>query len=79
MWSVGCVFGELVKSRPILQGQNDLDQLKRIFSLCGSPDQNNMPNWNKLSDANKIIFEPSVRRLRDEYMKIDTLVADLMD
>lgn len=79
MWSVGCVFGELVKSRPILQGQNDLDQLKRIFSLCVSPNQNNMPNWNMLSGSNKIRFESSVRRVRDEYMKTDVLVADLMD
>lgn len=79
MWGVGCVFGELLKSRPILQGQDDLDQLKKIFNLCGSPNQDNMPNWDKLPDANKVKFEPNGRHVRDEYMNFDPVAADLMD
>lgn len=79
MWGVGCVFGELLKSRPILQGQDDLDQLKKIFNLCGSPNQDNMPNWDKLPDANKTKFETSARHVRDEYINFDPVAADLMD
>ncbi|KAJ3112064.1 serine/threonine protein kinase, CMGC, CDC2/CDK sub [Phlyctochytrium bullatum] len=33
MWGVGCVFGEILRRRPILQGSDDLDQLQRIFKL----------------------------------------------
>ncbi|KAI7899537.1 kinase-like domain-containing protein [Cokeromyces recurvatus] len=79
MWGVGCVFGELLKSRPILQGQDDLDQLKKIFYLCGSPTQDNMPNWDKLPDANKVKFETTPRHVRDEYGHYDALAGDLMD
>lgn len=79
MWGVGCVFGELLKSRPILQGQDDIDQLKKIFQLCGSPTNDNMPNWESLPDANKVKFETSSRRVRDEYMHFDPLAADLID
>ncbi|KAI7889036.1 kinase-like domain-containing protein [Mucor mucedo] len=79
MWGVGCVFGELIKSRAILQGQDDLDQLKKIFNLCGSPNQKNMPNWHKLPDARKTRFKKTVRRVRREYSSFDPLAADLLD
>jgi serine/threonine protein kinase len=79
MWGVGCVFGELLKSRPIIQGQDDIDQLKKIYYLCGSPNQDNMPGWDKLPDAKKVRFETTPRRVRDEYMHYDTVAADLMD
>lgn len=74
-----CVFGELLKSRPILQGQDDIDQLKKIFYLCGSPNQDNMPNWDKLPDANKVRFEVTPRHVREEYGHYDALAGDLMD
>ncbi|KAI9305748.1 kinase-like domain-containing protein [Cunninghamella echinulata] len=79
MWGIGCVFGELLKSRPILQGHDDLDQLKRIFLLCGSPTQENFPGWNKLQDAGNVKFEPSPRRVVEEFKKYDSQAADLMD
>ncbi|KAI7889016.1 kinase-like domain-containing protein [Mucor mucedo] len=79
MWGVGCVFGELIKSRAILQGQDDLDQLKKIFNLCGSPNQKNMPNWHKLPDARKTRFKKTVRRVRRDYSSFDPLAADLLD
>ncbi|CAO3635833.1 unnamed protein product [Cunninghamella blakesleeana] len=79
MWGIGCVFGELLKSRPILQGHDDIDQLKRIFLLCGSPTQENFPGWNKLQDAGNVKFEPSSRRVVEEFKKYDSQAADLMD
>ena len=35
MWGVGCIFGEILKRKPILPGSTDLDQLEKIFILCG--------------------------------------------
>ncbi|KAK1410197.1 hypothetical protein QVD17_36732 [Tagetes erecta] len=37
MWSVGCVFGELFIGRPILKGRTEVEQLHKIFMLCGTP------------------------------------------
>ena len=37
LWSVGCVFAELFIGRPILKGRNEVEQLHKIFKLCGSP------------------------------------------
>ncbi|KAJ1547248.1 serine/threonine protein kinase, CMGC, CDC2/CDK sub, partial [Nowakowskiella sp. JEL0078] len=48
MWGIGCVFGEILTRRPILEGTNDIDQLRLIFELCGAPNQSNWPNFDKL-------------------------------
>jgi cyclin-dependent kinase 7 len=39
MWSVGCIFAELLLRRPFLQGQQqtDLSQLDTIFRVFGTP------------------------------------------
>ncbi|XP_051117990.1 cyclin-dependent kinase C-2 C-like isoform X2 [Andrographis paniculata] len=37
LWSVGCVFAELFIGRPILKGRTEVEQLHKIFRLCGSP------------------------------------------
>lgn len=37
LWSVGCVFAELFLGRPLFKGRNEVEQLHKIFKLCGSP------------------------------------------
>ncbi|KAI3452265.1 hypothetical protein Pfo_008930 [Paulownia fortunei] len=37
LWSVGCVFAELFIGRPLLKGRTEVEQLHKIFKLCGSP------------------------------------------
>jgi len=33
MWSVGCIFGELMIMKALFCGQNELDQLNKIFRV----------------------------------------------
>lgn len=37
MWSIGCIFGELLTRRPLFPGTDFLDQLARIFALLPVP------------------------------------------
>ena len=38
MWSVGCIFGEMMRrGPPLMMGTNDTEQIDKIFSLCGTP------------------------------------------
>jgi serine/threonine-protein kinase BUR1 len=72
MWGVGCVFAEMMRTKPLIEGRSDLDQLVRIFRLCGSPTQETMPGYDQLPgviDDVKINFaEHFERRLeRDMY------------
>jgi serine/threonine protein kinase len=48
IWGVGCVFGEMLKRRPILTGSSDLEQLTKIFQLLGTPTVLNWPNFMQL-------------------------------
>eukprot|EP00644_Phytophthora_capsici_P018403 jgi/Phyca11/21343/fgenesh1_pg.PHYCAscaffold_91_\ len=37
MWSIGCIFGELLNRRPMFPGSDFLDQLSRVFSVLPVP------------------------------------------
>ncbi|RHY07051.1 hypothetical protein DYB25_005004 [Aphanomyces astaci] len=39
MWSLGCVFGELVLRKVWFDGVSDIDQLNLMFRALGSPDE----------------------------------------
>lgn len=49
MWSVGCIFAELLLRRPFLQGKNsDISQLDTIFTVFGTPNETNWPDHQTL-------------------------------
>jgi len=48
MWSVGCIFAEMITGRPLFPGTSDKDQLLKIFVLLGTPNIKTWPNLNKL-------------------------------
>ncbi len=37
VWSAGCIFSELLTGRPLFPGENELDQLQKIFRILGTP------------------------------------------
>ena len=43
MWSIGCVFAELLMGEPIFKGNNEKEQIQEIFTICGSPNENTWP------------------------------------
>ncbi|KAK4106759.1 Pkinase-domain-containing protein [Parathielavia hyrcaniae] len=51
MWSVGCIFGELLTREPLLQGRNEVDELTKIFELCGVPTDETWPSFRRLPNA----------------------------
>jgi cyclin-dependent kinase 7 len=49
MWSVGCIFAELLLRRPFLQGKStDISQLETIFTVFGTPNETNWPDHKAL-------------------------------
>uniref|UniRef100_A0A0E0JYW1 [RNA-polymerase]-subunit kinase n=1 Tax=Oryza punctata TaxID=4537 RepID=A0A0E0JYW1_ORYPU len=37
LWSAGCLLAEMFSGRALMPGRTEIEQLSRIFSLCGSP------------------------------------------
>ncbi|VTZ69322.1 cdc2-related kinase 2, putative [Plasmodium chabaudi chabaudi] len=60
IWSVGCIFAEMVNGRPLFPGVSDTDQLMRIFKILGTPNSQNWPDVFKLPkyDPNFPVYEP---------------------
>ncbi|OAA71956.1 Serine/threonine-protein kinase domain protein [Akanthomyces lecanii RCEF 1005] len=56
MWSIGCIFGELIAREPLLQGTNEVDQVTKIFELCGVPTDDSWPGFRKLPNARSLRF-----------------------
>jgi len=48
MWAVGCIFGELLRHRPLLPGKTELSQLALICDLLGSPNEKIWPGFTEL-------------------------------
>jgi cyclin-dependent kinase 7 len=48
VWSAGCIFVELFLMRPLFRGNDDLDQLARIFSVLGVPTEASWPDVSHL-------------------------------
>lgn len=44
MWSVGCIFAELMLRVPYMPGDSDIDQLSRIFQARGTPSKDTWPD-----------------------------------
>lgn len=42
IWSMGCIFGELLSRRPLLPGEDYIHQLKLIVNLIGSPSEDDL-------------------------------------
>ncbi|KAK4465760.1 kinase-like domain-containing protein [Cladorrhinum samala] len=59
MWSLGCVFGELLTREPLLQGKNEVDELAKIFELCGIPTEESWPGFRRLPNARGLRLPPS--------------------
>uniref|UniRef100_A0ACD6AF18 Uncharacterized protein n=1 Tax=Avena sativa TaxID=4498 RepID=A0ACD6AF18_AVESA len=37
LWSAGCLLAEMFTGKPLMPGRTEVEQLFKIFSLCGSP------------------------------------------
>ncbi|XP_038895518.1 probable serine/threonine-protein kinase At1g54610 [Benincasa hispida] len=55
LWSAGCILAELLAGRPIMPGRTEVEQLHKIFKLCGSPTED---YWKKYKLPNATLFKP---------------------
>ncbi|XP_033642358.1 cyclin-dependent kinase 11B-like [Asterias rubens] len=74
MWSVGCIFAEFIKMKPLFPGRSEVDQLNRIFKELGTPSEKIWTGYNELPAVKKMTFaEHPYNNLRE---RIGTIVTD---
>ncbi|XP_010553694.1 PREDICTED: probable serine/threonine-protein kinase At1g09600 [Tarenaya hassleriana] len=58
LWSTGCILAELFTGKPIMPGRTEVEQLHKIFKLCGSPSEE---YWKRSKLPHATIFKPQQR------------------
>ncbi|KIP11898.1 hypothetical protein PHLGIDRAFT_33171 [Phlebiopsis gigantea 11061_1 CR5-6] len=80
IWGIGCVLGEMFWRKPVLPGSSDLDQLDKIWQLCGTPTQLTWPNHDTLPGCEGVKrFAMHPRRVKLMFESIGTETLDLLD
>ncbi|VFQ65021.1 unnamed protein product [Cuscuta campestris] len=51
MWSVGCIMAELLAKEPLFRGRSEIDQIKKIFDMLGTPNEKIWPGFSELPGA----------------------------
>ncbi|KAJ7971019.1 GPCR kinase [Quillaja saponaria] len=81
LWSVGCVFAELFLGKPILKGRTEVEQLHKIFKLCGSPPDE---FWKKSKLPHPTMFKPqnnyesSLRERCKDFPETDVNLIEML-
>ncbi|KAF9929755.1 Cyclin-dependent kinase 2 [Mortierella alpina] len=76
MWSIGCIFAEMVLKKPLFPGDSEIDELFRIFRLRGTPDEALWPGITTLKD-----WKPTFPKWHRQPLEktLPTLCADGID
>lgn len=48
LWSVGCIFAEIISKRPLFDGDSEQDQIRKIFRIMGTPNEEVWPGVTSL-------------------------------
>ncbi|XP_039135114.1 cell division control protein 2 homolog A-like isoform X3 [Dioscorea cayenensis subsp. rotundata] len=78
VWSVGCIFAEMVNMRPLFPGDSEIDELFKIFSVLGTPDEESWPGVTSLPDFKAAFPKWSPKSLATVVPKLDAAGIDLL-
>ncbi|KAK6904775.1 hypothetical protein I203_105591 [Kwoniella mangroviensis CBS 8507] len=68
LWSIGCIFAELMQGQPLFPGKGEIDQINRIFQLLGRPNDELWPEYSSLPLVSKINpIGPMFSTLRQKF------------
>ncbi|KAK9474035.1 kinase-like domain-containing protein, partial [Dipodascopsis tothii] len=82
MWSIGCIFGELLTNKPLLEGKSEIDQIAKIFALIGFPSKADYPGFAALPNAASVSTPTNQRytgsAVRTTFPLLTAAGADLL-
>lgn len=69
IWSLACIFAEMVLKRTLFPGDSEIDQLYRIFRLLGTPTEEYWPGVTSLPDFKPIFPKWDAQSLPNDMAK----------
>ncbi|WAQ84627.1 hypothetical protein PtA15_5A200 [Puccinia triticina] len=81
LWSIGCIFAELILREPLFPGAGEIDQIGKIFKILGRPTEEIWPGLKLLPNALKFdlnAIQP-YSTLRQKFRYVTEAGIDLMN
>ncbi|NXG65041.1 CDK3 kinase, partial [Hemiprocne comata] len=79
IWSIGCIFAEMVTRKVLFPGDCEIDQLFRIFRTLGTPTEVTWPGVTQLPDYKKEFPHWARREMKDIVPNLDQDGRDLLE
>ncbi|KRX03298.1 Protein kinase-like domain [Pseudocohnilembus persalinus] len=81
VWSIGCIFAELIIRCPLFKGEHFLNQIECIVAILGTPDEDDLP-YKVDEQSMKYIKQQLPKRekipFKDLFPNADPLAIDLL-
>lgn len=78
MWSIGCIFAEMVMKSPLFAGDSEIDQLYKIFQTLGTPTDEVWEGVTDLPEYNPLFPKWHNRHIGDTVPNLDPDGLDLL-
>ncbi|CAM8892919.1 unnamed protein product [Rhodiola kirilowii] len=78
VWSVGCIFAEMVNQCPLFPGDSEIDELFKIFRVLGTPNEETWPGVNSLPDYKSAFPKWPAKDLGTVVPNLDPAGLDLL-
>lgn len=79
IWSIGCIFAEMVTKRPLFHGDSEIDQLFRIFRTLTTPVEDTWPGVSELPDYKPTFPNWKQNTLHQSVKQLDNVGLDLLE
>ncbi|KAL4854142.1 Cell division control protein 2 A [Chlorella vulgaris] len=78
LWSIGCIFAEMINQKPLFPGDSEIDELYKIFQVLGTPSEASWPGVSQLPDYKDCFPQWRPRDLQSVVPTLDALGVDLL-
>lgn len=81
MWSVGCIFAEMVRGKVLFRGDSEIAQLFEIFQVLGTPSEsdNSWPGVSRLPDYRDVFPRWPKKPMSEVLPQLDSEGCDLLN
>eukprot|EP01121_Diplochlamys_sp_Union-15-3_P016097 TRINITY_DN5416_c0_g3_i1.p1 TRINITY_DN5416_c0_g3~~TRINITY_DN5416_c0_g3_i1.p1 ORF type:complete len:304 (-),score=36.04 TRINITY_DN5416_c0_g3_i1:90-1001(-) len=79
IWSIACIFAEMITKRPLFPGDSEIDQIYRIFRILGTPNDDEWPGVSKLDNYRITFPKWKKQSLSSVLPKMDPDGLDLLE
>jgi len=78
IWSIGCIFAEMMTRVPLFPGDSEIDELFRIFRCLGTPNEEIWPGVSQYPDYKTTFPQWSAVPFKTAVTGLDELGLDLL-